>query len=58
MMEGLEKITHYLRLYELKERRYTNIQDAKGILGSSAEAVAEAVVDIYSYIFEFQAQLI
>ena len=53
MIEGLSSISDLLRLYKLKERLYLQIADKP-----AHPDFVQAVVELYSNIFEYQARLI
>ncbi|KAL8740703.1 MAG: hypothetical protein Q9190_006623 [Brigantiaea leucoxantha] len=53
MIKGLDAISHLLRLYKIREELY--LQDAQR---PAPPEFVEAVVELYSNIFEYQAQLI
>ena len=53
MIEGLDSISHLLRLYKIREELY--LQDAQR---PAPPDFVEAVVELYSNVFEYQAQLI
>ena len=53
MIEGLSSISDLLRLYKLKERLYLRVADKP-----AHPDFVQAVVELYSNIFEYQARLI
>ena len=53
MIEGLNSISDLLRLYKLKERLYLRVADKP-----AHPDFVQAVVELYSNIFEYQARLI
>ena len=53
MIEGLSSISDLLRLYKLKERLYLQVADKP-----AHSDFVQAVVELYSNIFEYQARLI
>ena len=55
MLEGLEHVSHLIRLYKIREDLYV---DNSTVAAAERKDFEDAVVDLYSHILEYQAQLL